>query len=95
MTGHKNLAGQVDQEEFGEKIQIQIHFQEHHVIGPGDMAEVDLQELVSSVRMPTLRIERTNVNSDSDTSGSHSNAAKRGAGKFKSRGGGRGGGARK
>ena len=63
-----------------------------------EMEEVDLQQLVSSVRMPTLRIERTNVTSDSDTSGpvSHSNsAAKRGAGKFKSRGGGRGGGARK
>ena len=59
------------------------------------MAEVDLQELVSSVRMPTVRIERTNVhhNSDSDTSGSNpaaAAAAKR-AGKFKSRGGGRGG----
>ena len=60
------------------------------------MAEVDLQELVSSVRMPTVRIERTNVhhNSDSDTSGSNpaAAAAKR-AGKFKSRGG--RGGARK
>ena len=74
-------------------IQPVIHHQDK-VIVTEDMEDVNMQQLMSSVRMPNVRVERTRVsgqqphNSDSDTSGSNSNAAtKRGRGR-----GGRGGG---